>query len=82
MALTTAQLSLIEQRVANDGPSTAVAYPLWFFLGVVSGHRWYLGRPGSGVLQILNYLLSGGILHASLVLARCQGSDRVFTVPT
>lgn len=59
MGLSTEQLMLVEQRVANDGPSTGVAYLLWFFLGLVSGHRWYLGRPGSAVLQILSYLMFG-----------------------
>lgn len=59
MELTTAELSLIEQRVANDGPSTAVAYLLWFFLGWIGGHRYYLGRPGSAVVQFLTVLMFG-----------------------
>ncbi|MGL4312650.1 MAG: TM2 domain-containing protein [Sphingomonas sp.] len=62
MALTTAELSLIEQRVANDGPSPVVAYLLWFFLGWLSGHRFYLGRPVSAVVQILSYLILIGVI--------------------
>lgn len=62
MALTTAQLSLIEQRVSNDGPNMAVAYLFWFFLGIFSGHRFYLGRPGSAILQILSYFIVVGFL--------------------
>ncbi len=61
MALSTAQLSLIEQRVANDGPNTAVAYLLWFFLGFFSAHRFYLGQPRA-VLQILCNLIVVGII--------------------
>lgn len=57
MGLSTAEEILIEQRVSNDGPSAAVAYMLWFFLGVVSGHRFYLGRPRSAILQILSYFV-------------------------
>ncbi|MGJ3646995.1 TM2 domain-containing protein [Sphingomonas sp. GlSt437] len=57
MTLSTAEKSLIEQRVANDGPNTTVAYVLWIFLGWVSGHRFYLGRPGTAILQILSYLI-------------------------
>jgi TM2 domain-containing membrane protein YozV len=64
MALSTAQLSLIEQRVANDGPSTAVAYLFWFFLWIVRGHRFYLGRPGSAILQILSYFVLVGFIWA------------------
>ncbi len=62
MALTTAQLQLIEQRIANDGPSTVVAYLLWFFLGLFSAHRFYLGRPASAIFQILTFLILIGFL--------------------
>lgn len=62
MALTTAELSLIEQRVTNDGPSTGVAYLLWLFLWWVSAHRFYLGRPGTAILQILSYFVLIGFI--------------------
>lgn len=62
MALSIAELSLIEQRVANDGPNLAVAYLLWLFLWIVSAHRFYLGRPASAILQILSYLILIGFL--------------------
>lgn len=62
MALTTAQLSLIEQRVTNDGPSAGVAYLMWFFLGLAGGHRFYLGRTGSAVAQLLLSITFFGLL--------------------
>ncbi|MBY0519871.1 MAG: TM2 domain-containing protein [Sphingomonas sp.] len=62
MALTTAELSLIEQRVANDGPNIVLAYLLWFFLWFVSAHRFYLGKPGTAILQILSYLILIGFV--------------------
>ncbi len=62
MALSTAELSLVEQRVTNDAPSTGAAYLLWFFLWWVSGHRFYLGRPGTAILQILSYFVLIGFL--------------------
>jgi len=64
MPLSTAELTLIEQRVANDGPSTGVAYLFWFFLWFVSAHRFYLGRPGTAVLQILSYFVLVGFIWA------------------
>jgi TM2 domain. len=62
MALSTAELTLIEQRVTNDGPSTGTAYLLWFFTWWVSGHRFYLGRPGTAILQILSYFILVGFI--------------------
>lgn len=32
--------------------SLLVSYLLWFFLGYVGGHRFYLGRPVSGLLML------------------------------
>lgn len=60
--MNTAQLSLVEQRVTNDGPSIVVAYLFWLFLGLVSAHRFYLGRPGTAVLQIASYLILVGFI--------------------
>jgi TM2 domain-containing membrane protein YozV len=62
MPLSTAELSLIEQRVTNDGPSTGVAYLFWLFLWFVSAHRFYLGRPGTAILQILSYFILVGFV--------------------
>src|SRR3569623_1563371 len=52
MALTSQDRMYIEQRVSNDSKSVLVAYLLWFFLGLLSLHRFYLGRPGTAILQI------------------------------
>jgi TM2 domain-containing membrane protein YozV len=82
MALSTVELSLIEQRVANDGQNVVVAYLLWFFLWFVSAHRFYLGRPGSAILQILSYFLLIGffwlLLDAFLIPGMIRESnDRI-----
>ncbi len=64
MGLSTEAQILIEQRVTNEGPSEGTAYLLWFFLGLIGGHRFYLGRPGSALLMILAwccFLLPGAI---------------------
>jgi TM2 domain-containing membrane protein YozV len=62
MSLSVEQQMLVEQRVTNDGPSTAVAYLLWLFAGLISAHRFYLGRPGTAVLQILSYFIIIGFV--------------------
>lgn len=60
--LTTQDKMLIEQRVTNQSPSVAVAYLLWFFLGFLSGHRFYLGRTGSAIAQILLNIIIVGFI--------------------
>jgi TM2 domain-containing membrane protein YozV len=71
MALGAGELIFIEQRVANDAKSTAAAYLLWLFLGWVSAHRFYLGKPVSAILQILSYFFAVGfvwwLLDAALI---------------
>ena len=48
--------------MTNEGPSIVLAYVLWFFLGAFSAHRFYLGRTGTAILQILlNCILIGFI---------------------
>lgn len=61
-AHTVEELQLIEQRVANEGPSILVAYLLYIFLWPVSAHRFYLGRPGTALLQIASYLILVGFI--------------------
>ncbi len=39
--------------------SKAAAYLLWFFLGFLSAHRFYLGKWGSGILYLLTGQLFG-----------------------
>ncbi len=53
---------LIETRVTNDGPSLVLAYLFWFFLGIFSAHRFYLGRPVSAIIQILTYFIAIGLI--------------------
>lgn len=62
MTLSTQQQILIEQRVTNEAKSIGAAYLLWFFLWFFSAHRFYLGRPGTAVLQILSYFILIGFI--------------------
>jgi TM2 domain-containing membrane protein YozV len=62
MGLSTAELSYVEHQVVNDAPTVGLAYVLWFFLGIFSAHRFYMGRPGSAILQILSYFVLIGVV--------------------
>ncbi|MFN7055716.1 TM2 domain-containing protein [Hyphomonas sp.] len=62
MSFTTNDMILIETRVATERKSAGAAYLLWFFLGWVSAHRFYLGKPVTAILQILSYFILVGFL--------------------
>ena len=57
MALTTEQLSYIEQRLANDKKSALVAYLLWFFLSFLGAHRFYMGKK-YGMIFVILFILT------------------------
>lgn len=57
MSLTTQDKMLIEQRVTNDAKSAGIAYALWFFTGFLGGHRFYLGKTGTGIAQLILFIL-------------------------
>ncbi|MFG1403179.1 TM2 domain-containing protein [Xanthobacter sediminis] len=52
----------IEARLANDGPSMTLAYMFWLFLGLFSAHRFYLGKTGTAILQIVSYFFVIGVI--------------------
>lgn len=47
-----AQLTLIESRLANDRKSKLAAYLLWFFLGSLGAHCFYLHNWIGGLIRI------------------------------
>ncbi|MEM9754759.1 MAG: TM2 domain-containing protein [Pseudomonadota bacterium] len=67
MALTTQQQMLVEQRLANDQKNPVVAYLLWFFLGGFGAHRFYLGKIGSAVGQLILFWLGIVLLFVFLI---------------
>jgi len=76
MTISIAEMSLVEQRVANDGPNIVVAYLFWFFLWFVSAHRFYLGRPVSAILQILSYFILIGFVWVLIDIFLIPGMIR------
>jgi|SRR4029450_2493755 TM2 domain-containing membrane protein YozV len=52
MAARQTQLQIAESRFQDRRKSEGVAYLLWFFLGLVGGHRFYLGQPGYAIALI------------------------------
>lgn len=44
--------------------SKLTAYLLWFFLGLLGIHKFYLGKTGMGIL----YILTGGIFGFGMLI--------------
>ncbi|NMM54019.1 TM2 domain-containing protein [Paenibacillus aquistagni] len=51
--LDTRELLLLDQEVKDRGKNMVIAYVLWYFLGLFGGHRFYMGRTGSAVAQLI-----------------------------
>ena len=56
--------------------SVLIAYLLWFFLGFLGGHRFYMGKTGTAIAQLLMFLsaivtsviLIGGLIFIALII--------------
>jgi TM2 domain-containing membrane protein YozV len=49
----TKDLLLLESEVKSQGKNMVVAYVLWYFLGLLGGHRFYMGKTGSALAQLI-----------------------------
>ena len=57
MTLTMQQQQLVEQRLTNEAKSTGLSYALWFFLGGIGAHRFYLGKTGSAIAMLALFVI-------------------------
>jgi TM2 domain-containing membrane protein YozV len=63
------ELLLLESEVKSRGKNMLVAYLLWYFLGIFGGHRFYMGRTGSAIAQlILTITVIGAIISGIWVI--------------
>lgn len=51
--LDTRELMLLESEVRTYGKDMTVAYVLWIFLGIFGAHRFYMGKTGSAIAQLV-----------------------------
>ncbi|XEC95608.1 TM2 domain-containing protein [Paenibacillus tarimensis] len=57
------ELLLLEHEIKNQGKNMVLAYVLWYFLGIFGGHRFYMGRTGSAIAQlVLTITLIGALV--------------------
>lgn len=75
--LTDSKRLLIEQRIANEKPSTGTAYLLCFFLGAFGAHRLYLGDKGTGILMLIL-----GLTFVGLIVTGVWALIDLFLIPS
>lgn len=49
------ELALLDREMDRLRKEISIAYLLWFFLGIFGVHKFYLNRPGMGVVYILTF---------------------------
>ncbi len=57
------ELSIVDSELATYKKSTALAYVLWFLLGGLGIHKFYIGKTGMGVFYLL---LVGGLIAGTI----------------
>jgi TM2 domain-containing membrane protein YozV len=53
LMVSTEQLAVVEQRIANENKSTALAYVFWLFTGILGIHNFYIGRLKLGIVELM-----------------------------
>jgi hypothetical protein len=71
--ISTEQLLLIEARVANEKKSVGLAYLLWFFLGALGIHNFYLGKILLGLFELLGGIVAIGLLVTGALAGGAAG---------
>jgi TM2 domain-containing membrane protein YozV len=51
--LDTREILLLDSEVKSNGKSMILGYVLWYFLGIFGGHRFYMGRTGTAITQLI-----------------------------
>jgi TM2 domain-containing membrane protein YozV len=73
-SLTTEELQLLASEMSKKQKSGGIAWILWLFAGGLGGHRFYLGKIGTGVAML--FTLGGLGIWAFIDLFLLQGMIR------
>lgn len=64
--LDTRELLLLESEVKSNGKSMLVGYLLWYFLGLLGAHRFYLKKTGTAITMLILTLTFVGLIVTSI----------------
>ena len=72
------ELARMEGEIAFKEKELVIAYLLWFFLGVLGVHRFYLGRVKTGVAQLLMGTIGAFLIFPLFILGIWWLADAYF----
>ena len=75
--LTDRELIIFNSELDRKRKSTVIAYVLYFFLGAIGGHKFYMGKPLMGFFYILACL--GSLVFAGTASATSSGAEDAST---
>ncbi|WP_347267139.1 TM2 domain-containing protein [Paracoccus sp. (in: a-proteobacteria)] len=73
--------TLALMKFQSRAKSTGTAYLLWFFLGSLGGHRFYLGKTGTAMLMLACTVI-GLFTLFPLLVTLLIGLYDLFTLPS
>lgn len=78
------QLAILQGEMSKKAKSKTLVYVFWFFLGILGGHRFYLGDTGRGVAMLLTL---GGLgiwtlIDVFFIGKRCEEKNEALELET
>lgn len=67
--LSTEERILLNSEIEKNSKNSTIAWILWWFLGTIGGHRYYMNKQGSAIIMtILSFTVVGLIVSAPWAL--------------
>ncbi len=74
------ELLVLESELVRRRKSTLLTYGLWFFLSGFGIHKFYLGKPGIGILYVIGPFVAVVFIFAGVAAA--ETSPNAAVAPT
>lgn len=80
--LSNQELLVVNSEVEKNSKSPVVAYLLWWFVGLMGGHRYYFGKTGSAVAMTLIFWLTVWFFGLGFIITGIWMLVDAFQIPS